>query len=217
MTNRLGFKKTKTFVILTLFVISCCTGMAQENKPTVIIPSNLSMIQKATATTIDSIFNNYKYRVSESFYISTENFENNWLPKQVLTNYISEKGYHVYDNISDTSYSLRINSFQSNLYYGKSFKENIFGVSKTERKINVELSLTLTNNSTKEILSNSLFRSSVKDTVEVDMIQDLENKSLPITHAPYPQENIINRVAEPFVILAATGIVVYLFYNVRTK
>ncbi|MBI5475163.1 MAG: hypothetical protein HY964_00315 [Ignavibacteriales bacterium] len=211
------FKILRIIPSIFMLIYFYAVGFAQENSSGTNYPTNLLLMQNSVVKIIDSIISINKTLMVSTCSVTTDGFEYGWIPKQAITGYLIGKGIHVYDTIQDSSYFLKINSFHPSVYYGDAIGGNIFGASKTVREVSVELSLTIKNNFTNEIFVNSLFKSSLKDTIDISSIEDVENKSIPLTQAPPPQRSFLNRYAEPFLILGATGVAVFLFYNVRTK
>lgn len=175
------------------------------------------MIENGVALIIDSVFTHNQIPQQRAVFLSTEAFEYNWIPKQAVSNILKEKGHSIYEDKVDSALSLRISSFKSDIIYGSQFRESLFGQSKTERQIQIQVGFSLTDNNSKEILLNSLFQSMVRDTIFANMISIVEDKSIPLTIAPLPSGNYLDRLIEPILILGATGAAVYLFYHVRTK
>lgn len=207
----------KSIIFLFISCLFYFPGLAKQEKTSHIPFSNLKMIEKGVAIIADSVFTNSRITPSRAISLTTELFEYNWIPKQAVSNYLKEKSYLLYDDKIDSVVSLRISSFQSNIIYGAQFRERLFGSSKTERQVDVQIGFSLTDNTSKEILINSLFHSTIKDTIFVNMISNVEDKSISLTIAPMPLGNYLDRFVEPFLILGATGAAVYLFYYVRTK
>ena len=68
-----------------------------------------------------------------------------------------------------------------------------------------------------EILSSKSISEEISDTVSVDDISTVEDPNINITHAELPTEPFIDKFVEPFVIIGATGVAVYLFFHVRSQ
>jgi hypothetical protein len=200
--------------------ISCLfyfAGIAKQENSSLIPCSNLKMIEKGVALIADSVFTNNRVSTLRAVLLTTETFEYNWIPKQAVSNILKEKGHPVYEDKIDSALSVRISSFKSNIIYGSQFRESLFSPSKTERQVQVQVGFSLTDNISKEILFNSLFQSTIKDTIFVNMISNVEDQSISLTIASLPAGNYLDRLVEPILILGATGAAVYLFYHVRTK
>lgn len=99
-----------------------------------------------------------------------------------------------------------------NVSYNQPERDGLFGSFYSERTIN------LTGNyfiSDKSILKN--FNISLKDTVKVDEIERLENRSYPFTHGEIPAEPFFSSLLEPIVAVGAAAITIILFFSVRSK
>jgi hypothetical protein len=100
--------------------------------------------------------------------------------------------------------------------YGETFHESFFGARKTKRTLTASVSFEATDVRSHVVRgSGSLSRTSV-DTVLVDAIPALESASVQSTHGTIPDQESLDRYLEPFVIVGATGVAVYLFFHIRS-
>ena len=61
------------------------------------------------------------------------------------------------------------------------------------------------------------FKLTVVDTVNVENVQELENRSYPFTQGELPPEPFFSSLLEPIVAIGAAATVIILFFSVRSK
>jgi hypothetical protein len=105
---------------------------------------------------------------------------------------------------------------QLNVRYNNMFKDGIFGAKHVEREVSVQYSSDLRNQLTDEILSSGTHSRMYTDTVAVDDIGSIENESINVTRGELPSEAFLDRFIEPFVIIGATGVAIYLLFHIRS-
>ena len=113
-------------------------------------------------------------------------------------------------------YRLEISYYSMLVRYEDSFREGIFGTKKTCRHLAVSVAYRSTNSRTGEMLASGYVTKEAKDTVAVDELPSLEDPGVKSSHGEIPGDTFLDKVAEPFVILGAAGVVVYLFFHVRS-
>jgi hypothetical protein len=101
--------------------------------------------------------------------------------------------------------------------YGDAWQDGLFGRALTERTVAVEFSCTILPAGGGEVRLADQFTKSITDTVRVDDIASLETASVRSTQGEPPRESFLDRIAEPFLIVGATGVAVYLLFNIRTS
>ena len=121
------------------------------------------------------------------------------------------------DSLKHQKYLFDIGSYETNVHYDSMFREGIFGEKKLKRTISVKLSIQATNNKTDEVLLSKSLNEHLSDTVASDDIPKYELASSKSTQGEIPAENMLDRFIEPFVIIGATGVAVFLFFHLRTK
>jgi hypothetical protein len=101
--------------------------------------------------------------------------------------------------------------------YGDAWQDGMFGRAMTERTISVEFSCVVLPAGGGEVRLTDHFARTITDTVRVDDIASLETASVQSTQGAPPRETFLDRIAEPFLIVGATGVAVYLLFNIRTS
>lgn len=99
-----------------------------------------------------------------------------------------------------------------NVEYNQPERKGLFGQYFTERKINLSGNYFISKGS---VLKN--FNFALIDTVNVDEIEKLENRSYPFTHSELPAEPFFSSLLEPIVAVGAAAVTIILFFSIRSK
>ena len=113
-------------------------------------------------------------------------------------------------------YRLDIFSSEMNVRYGDIFRDGMFGTQKAPRTVSVSVQYKCTDSRTEQIVGDGIFHKSAVDTVLVDEIPSLENPGVKSTHADLPSGQFLDKIVEPFIIIGSAGVIVYLFFHVRS-
>jgi hypothetical protein len=85
------------------------------------------------------------------------------------------------------------------------------------RKGSVGLSLRIFNHPSGEILWSGIVKGSRSDWIPGKKIREVENRSLPFTMGVFLNGEGKSGLLEPIVITAVTGIIIFLFYSLRSR
>ena len=100
--------------------------------------------------------------------------------------------------------------------YGETFSDGMFSAEKSERRITETWRLSAVRNSDGKLLWAGAKDAISLDTVAVAEIQHLEQSSAHLTAGIGPQRSAYEKIIEPFIIVAAAGVAVYLFFTIRS-
>ncbi len=100
--------------------------------------------------------------------------------------------------------------------YGSPFSESFLSARLSERRINVAVRFTAVQNSDGKVLWSGTEAKSLTDTVFVDEIPVLRMSSEHVAGSVMPERSALERIVEPFIIVAAAGVAVYLFFTIRS-
>ena len=168
--------------------------------------------------------------VSESVTNLYNNTED--MPSQVELSYVSPADYSVFNNTvigslqnsgvevveagTDTKRSA-LNYTLSQIYfvYEDSFKDGWFGGLYVKRYAEIKGSYSFESDGKREMVNE--FMLSKTDTVEYDLVSQLESSSYPFTNAELPPEPFLSGIWEPIIALGAAVVTVILFFSVRSK
>ena len=100
--------------------------------------------------------------------------------------------------------------------YGKTFSDGMFSAERTERTISETWRFTAVRKSDSRVLWAGTKDATSRDTVDVAEISQLEQSSARLTVGIGPQHSAYEKLFEPFIIVAAAGVAVYLFFTIRS-
>jgi hypothetical protein len=117
------------------------------------------------------------------------------------------------DNSEDKDF-VRVNFVVDNSFVGYSEpeKDGFFGDFFTERTIELSGNYFISNQSQVKD-----FNLSILDTINVEDVEYIENRSYPFTRGDLPPEPFFSSLLEPIVAIGAAATVVILFFSVRSK
>ena len=167
-------------------------------------------------TLIDSVSNNLLNDLSDTKKVNLElNFGTDYsvFANQVRGKLLRNGIQLVGDNTDDKNF-VRVNFVVDNSFVGYSDpeKDGIFGDFFTERTIELSGNYFISNNpQVKE------FKLTAKDTINVEEVEKVENRSYPFTQGDLPPEPFFSSLLEPIVAIGAAAVTVILFFTVRSK
>jgi len=109
---------------------------------------------------------------------------------------------------------VRVNFVVDNSFVGytEPEKDGIFGDFFTQRTVELSGNYFISNQS--DIQD---FKLTVKDTINVEDVEEVENRSYPFTQGELPPEPFFSSILEPVVAIGAAAVVIILFFSVRSK
>lgn len=123
-------------------------------------------------------------------------------------------GVQLVSDNSDELNFVRVNFVVDNSFVGYSEpeKDGIFGDFFTERTVTLSGNYFISNNSQVKD-----FKLISVDTINVEEIEYVENRSYPFTQGDLPPEPFFSSLFEPIVAIGAAAIVIILFFSVRSQ
>lgn len=136
------------------------------------------------------------------------------LKASILQSY-HEAGYKLNAAPAESGINVNYSLISANVSYKDAHPENFLGDIAVERHISINGILTITDQS--EILKPVEFAESKIDTVKLDEIGSIENKSLPFTQGQIPVQPLISSFWEPILVVGTLIGTVILLFTVRSK
>jgi hypothetical protein len=141
-----------------------------------------------------------------------------WFIQESVGSALRRLGYKTYfDSTAIQDKAIRLEVMPVLLLkYGSPSKGWIFGESKVERIVTVTFVYQIFDNQSREVLASGNLSRQANDVVPKGSIPSLENNAIPSTKAVAPEDNFLDRIIEPVVIIGAAGTAIYLFFHVRS-
>ena len=208
----------KTLLLLMLGLISQTAkgGGMQGGLPT---KTNLQVMQDLVRTMMEETVEKSHITADNRIVVKFPSSDDGWIVRNSMLSALQSSGTKVFmssDSTAVPDFVIDVGGNELKVRYEDMFKDGMFGSKKVRRTISVGLSFECTTTKTKEVLQSGFVRRAHVDTVVVDDIPSFELASAKSTHAELPAENTFDRLVEPFVIMGATGVIVYLFFHVRS-
>ena len=181
--------------------------------------SNAEIFREGVVELVHSLAKQSGITQGGSIVVSIVHPDENSLVKQAVTSSLQQNGYTVYDDSAKATainYNLNVNDAELMVSYGETYHETILGESRTSRTLSVNLPYTLTEKQTGKVIRSETMNFLTTDTVSTDMIPLLEHQQPAGTKSVLPARSFLDRLVEPLVIIAATGVAIYLFFHVRS-
>lgn len=131
---------------------------------------------------------------------------------QVLRQHFST----LYSRHSNAATEISVSIGGVSVQYGEAFSEGMFSGQLCKRTIEVSVRLSVTRNEDGKLLWADTETASQSDTVYVSAIRELQRTSLSVSSGVEPAPSLLERFLEPVIIGGAAGVVVYLFFTIRS-
>jgi hypothetical protein len=142
--------------------------------------------------------------------------EYEWFLRHRAIEVLTNMGYTVSgyaEEIDDDRRMVEIGVERFGISYSDVKRRSLFGSRTITRNAEGVFSIRITGGTAERV---SRISESIHDVIPYRKRADVENPALPFTHAELPSGSLIERYLGPAVIVAATGMVVYLFFSVRS-
>ena len=139
-----------------------------------------------------------------------------WFMYHRFVEILADSGYSVSQNVNDPagrSTLLEVGVEEFGVDYMPVKRGSIFRARRILRHAKGTFSFRITDGSTEQIIRAT---EQVSDTIPYKKREQVENRALPFTLGDVPEGSITDRYLGPAVIITATGIVVYLFFSIRS-
>lgn len=139
-----------------------------------------------------------------------------WFIYHRFVEILADSGYSVSQNANDPtgkSILLEVGVEEFGVDYMQTKRGSIFRSRRISRQAKGTFSFRISDGRTEQILRVT---EQVSDTIPYNKREQVENRSLPFTLGDVPEGSITDRYLGPAIIITATGIVVYLFFSIRS-
>ena len=136
------------------------------------------------------------------------------LKPKILQAFI-EHGYLLKTSDAESGISVNYNLTSANVEYKNSYSDGFFGDIALERQITVIGSFTIIK--LNHIIQPIGFTETRMDTIKLDEIANLENRSIPFTQGQIPSQPLLSTFWEPIVVVGTLIVTVILLFTVRSK
>ena len=142
-----------------------------------------------------------------------------WITRQSFAAALQQAGHVV--AVADSAQrpegtTIDIRAPSLSVRYTEPTEEGLFGTRRVRRTVSAEVSCLVTSLPAGTVRLSETVTRALSDSVRVDAVPGIESPGIGSTHGELPQDRFIDRIVEPFVIVGATGIAVFLLFNIRS-
>lgn len=127
----------------------------------------------------------------------------------------NEHGYLLKTSDAESGISVNYNLTSANVEYKNSYTDGFFGDIALERQITVNGSFTIIK--LNNVIQPIGFTETRTDTIKLDEIANLENRSIPFTQGQIPSQPLLSTFWEPIIVVGTLIVTVILLFTVRSK
>jgi hypothetical protein len=198
-----AIKKSLWFLFIFLLFQSSIYSQSVSN-----LDRFYTLVDSASSLLIKDLGDEKKVKLELNFGIDYSVFAN-----KVRGNLL-RNGVQLIGENSEEQGFVRINFVVDNSFVGytEPEKDGIFGDFFTQRTVELSGNYFISNQS--DIQD---FKLTVKDTINVEDVEEVENRSYPFTQGELPPEPFFSSILEPVVAIGAAAVVIILFFSVRSK
>jgi hypothetical protein len=181
--------------------------------------TNLAVYQHLIdSATVEITHNTLFAATATPVIVSLKVEHNKWFIQEGVGSTLRRLGYKTFfDSTVVTDKAIRLEVMPLLLLkYGESSRDGIFGENKVERTVTVTFVFQFIDNQSREVLASGNLSKQATDVISKGSIPSLENNSIPSTKAIVPDDNYLDRIIEPLLIIGAAGTAIYLFFHVRS-
>ncbi len=210
----------RAFCILAVFCSLGAGAAAGDEREGSAPKTNLEVMQNLTGELTGEILGHLRPpSAADSLELLIDSSDGRWLVEQAFTAQLTAHGYKVFTAPSGASRAgtvIEVHGVGLRVRYDDLAHNGLFGPTTVTRTISAELSAQARSVPEGEVLFSGTVARSAADTIQVDDVPSLEVPAARLTHSELPPDNFINRAVEPFIIIGATGVVVYLLFHIRS-
>ena len=145
--------------------------------------------------------------------------EDRWIVEQAVSSALLAAGCVVRTDTAQAAeipFAVGVKPAGISIMYGEAFRSGLFTARRSERTVSCVLAFEVTEPITGNIRLSKTVTETMHDTVETGQIPRLEDPASRSTQGVMPDEPLLDRIAEPLVIIGASGVIIYLFFHIRS-
>ncbi len=185
--------------------------------------SNLYEINRLIEESLTPLENNLIILGKDKLYLLTD--ESRSIPGAYITKIIKSKfsGYRILVNSGNADYTdsadylINIKRPSIKTLYKKIYDEDIHGMKKVEREIKVAYDLSLTERKSLFDVFRNNFSKKSKDSFNIEERNLIEDRNFDFSRSELPEENAMNQIVYPALIILSTAAAIILFFTIRSN
>ena len=178
--------------------------------------SNADILHQVCQEAVASSISEARIPDTSTIVLKIEDGEINRFFAQTLTESFQQRFPSLFTRRTASGIEISVSVGGVSVVYGQSFSDGFLSARRSERRIDVGLRMTAMRFEDGKILWAKSKGASFVDTVYVDDIPNLQVSSERIAKGVMPQRSAMEKFIEPFIIVGAAGVAVYLFFTIRS-
>lgn len=209
----------KYLLCIFYFLILRGISFSQDN-----FDSNISIVNELADESFLSLGNKMTVLGKDKFYkvvFDPGNQSGEYLFERFRTGFYEYK-LIINENSDSIDYVIVFKNPLITTKYKRIFTDNVLGVKKIEREIGVSYDLELTDydssgaDSVHSLLKQN-FNKKSKDNIDLDKLGYIEDKRYNFSSSELPEENTLNQILFPAIIITVSAAAIILFFTIRSK
>jgi hypothetical protein len=168
----------------------------------------------------EEILANARVKDGDTISLVGDSIPDSWMVVNTFGETFRTHRCHVY-RLSDSSivpqYIVEFHLIGFDVRYENIFHSGLFGQKFLTRSVTTQLSYHVLGGLKKEIVAGNIVHKTSVDTVAIDAIPELENRTIKSTLGVLPSDPFLDKAIEPFIIIGAAGIAIYLLFHIRSS
>ena len=120
------------------------------------------------------------------------------------------------ENSDSADFKIFLSNTEINTNYKKIFTDNVLGTKKLEREIEVKYDIKFTGKDSAEVIFVQNFNKISKDNIDLDKLEFSEDKRYSFSSSELPEENSVNQILFPAIIITVSAAAIILFFTIRS-
>ena len=208
--------------LFTLFCIALLTftsDIYSQNNDNSVSERNIDIFSRQLDAAFNELENQLVIAGNDKLYhlrFSKESDENDYLLLKLKQRFGSYK-LLTGNSVNNADYDIVFENTKLKTNYKDIFSSSFLSSKKVKRKIEVKyFNKIIDNSSNVEIYSNNI-NESYEDDFLLDNLEQVENSSYEFTKGQLPEENLLDKVLIPAVVVGASAVAIILFFVIRSK
>jgi hypothetical protein len=197
-------------------VLLCYAGMATqqatagESDP----PSTISVYQSLTADALEETLANLHAPESLKVVVDVQPGGSYWYVESALMRALRQRGLQPVP--AGGSWVITCAVSDAHVRYANVRRDGLLGTRTVDRTVTLALWLRISDREKAEYVADREWRVERTDTIEVSDVRQVEHPDVAATHGVVPSEGFFSSWLEPFIMVGAVGVAIFLLFTTRS-
>jgi hypothetical protein len=178
-------------------------------------PANLAIMKELAGTLAGTIAGDCASAGFDTVAVSVVPPDPGWLIEGAILEGLQSGKISVVAGV-DTTDNLTISIQNLGVDYSNLRGAGLFGGTQVDRHVNIQLGIIARPARSGGTLFTRTYEKQMADTIMTSDVPSVENSALPVTVGRVPESGFFSNLAEPFIVIGALAVGVYLLFAVRS-